>query len=269
MTLPRAALAGFAMFVGLASAHPFSDDHGDAAPEATPVQPGAAPLAAAIEIDVDRDWFSFTVVPGAAYRIAVTASNIWDTTLELRAPDGETVLAMTNSARSAAPATSEIVWTNPGAAGSYALGVGGHLEFTTGSYALAVTPLNIADADGDGLPDAWETLHFGGLQEGAAGDRDGDALPNLSEFLAMTDPTNRNSHLAVSRIGASADGIHVQWTAAPYGLYRLASSPGAAGGGWSVVGTNYFASPVPGVAMSVDPAAGGASQRVYRIELAY
>jgi hypothetical protein len=50
-----------------------------------------------------------------------------------------------------------------------------------------------ADADGDGLPDDWETAngldpHNGQGNDGPNGDPDGDGVNNLNEYLAGTDP---------------------------------------------------------------------------------
>lgn len=48
---------------------------------------------------------------------------------------------------------------------------------------------NRTDQDADCLPDAWETRHFGGIiQQGAAGDPDGDGCSNRCEYLHGTDP---------------------------------------------------------------------------------
>ncbi|MBI3879744.1 MAG: hypothetical protein HY301_06730 [Verrucomicrobia bacterium] len=45
------------------------------------------------------------------------------------------------------------------------------------------------DEDADGLPDAWEILHFGNTtSQNGAGDPDGDGLTNLQEYLLGTDP---------------------------------------------------------------------------------
>lgn len=55
-----------------------------------------------------------------------------------------------------------------------------------------------ADADGDGLPDAWEFLHFDDLVTAdAQTDDDGDGTSNLQEFIADTNPGDRASLLRV------------------------------------------------------------------------
>jgi len=63
-----------------------------------------------------------------------------------------------------------------------------------------------ADSDGDGLPDTWESLYFGGItaQDGS-GDPDGDGLTNAQEFTAGTDPT-----LPDTDIDGMPDGWEVQ-----------------------------------------------------------
>ena len=50
-----------------------------------------------------------------------------------------------------------------------------------------------ADTDGDGLPDAWEYIHFGNLDQDGTGDPDGDGEDNFSEYKSNTIPTNVNS----------------------------------------------------------------------------
>ena len=45
------------------------------------------------------------------------------------------------------------------------------------------------DSDGDGLPDWWEMLYFGNLNQGANDDPDGDGITNLQEYLEGRNPT--------------------------------------------------------------------------------
>ncbi|WP_038161196.1 Ig-like domain-containing protein, partial [Verrucomicrobium sp. BvORR106] len=49
------------------------------------------------------------------------------------------------------------------------------------------------DTDSDGLSDAWETAHFGGLSQTGTGDGDGDGLNNLGEAAHGTDPGQTDS----------------------------------------------------------------------------
>lgn len=50
-----------------------------------------------------------------------------------------------------------------------------------------------ADTDADGLPDDWETEHFGDLSQDGTSDFDQDGLTNAEEFEANTDPVVEDS----------------------------------------------------------------------------
>ena len=65
-----------------------------------------------------------------------------------------------------------------------------------------------ADGDGDGMPDAWERIHFAGTGQPMGGpldDWDGDRMPNREEYLAGTIPTNRKSLLRFERMSMLSD----------------------------------------------------------------
>ena len=57
------------------------------------------------------------------------------------------------------------------------------------------------DADQDGIPDAWEMATFGGLSRNGAGDRYGDGLSDLQEYLHGTNP----------KLGRLGRGWHARW----------------------------------------------------------
>jgi hypothetical protein len=63
-----------------------------------------------------------------------------------------------------------------------------HDSFTT--YGTVVSGGPFVDADGNGLPDAWEVHHFGASGIDEDGHGDADSMDNRSEYVAGTDPTN-------------------------------------------------------------------------------
>ncbi len=62
------------------------------------------------------------------------------------------------------------------------------LGSVTSNGAVLTVNSSSSDTDGDGLPDAWETQHFGNLSATAGGDPDSDGLTNLQELGSGTNP---------------------------------------------------------------------------------
>ena len=103
-----------------------------------------------------------------------------------------------------------------------------------------------ADTDRDGLPDAWEREHFGGLSapDGERSDDwDSDGLLNGGEFTAGTDPTNGAACFAVGIEGSGGDRVvsffAVEATGSSYAgltrLYSLESLTNLLDGSWTGV----------------------------------
>ncbi|MFC1462786.1 right-handed parallel beta-helix repeat-containing protein [Verrucomicrobiota bacterium] len=68
------------------------------------------------------------------------------------------------------------------------------------------------DADGDFVPDDWETIYFGGLDvSDGVSHQDVDGVCDRDEFVAGTDPTNATSCFAVTDM-TSRDGTNVVLT---------------------------------------------------------
>ena len=92
--------------------------------------------------------------------------------------------------------------------------------------AVASQPLLVlADANTNGLPDAWESAQWPlGGSGGGAGDPDGDGFSNFDEWLAGTEPTNRASAFAFDRVAGATGAVDVGWAARGGRGYRLLES---------------------------------------------
>ncbi len=84
-------------------------------------------------------------------------------------------------------------------------------------YATSTNLSPDLDADGDGLPNAWEQAH--GLDPlsvldaaGAAGDPDGDGQNNLAEYRAGTDPQSAASGFRLLSAKVSGQNVRLDWT---------------------------------------------------------
>ncbi len=107
---------------------------------------------------------------------------------------------------------------------------------------LSITTTNISanlDADGDGLPNSWETgfglSPFSDVgNDGANGDSDGDGFTNLQEYLTGTDPTNSVSAFRITAIARQVNtNILVTWTMGSGKTNALERSPGTPAGSYS------------------------------------
>ena len=125
-------------------------------------------------------------------------------------------------------------------------------NWISGASAEMPSMLNVAnpaggpDGDGDGLPDAWETLNFGSTTNGAAGDVDGDGFSNLDEYISDTQPTNGVSYLEVNNL-SNAAARALFFLAASNRVYDLQTAPYAGYTGvWNslLVLTSQVAGPV-------------------------
>ncbi len=84
---------------------------------------------------------------------------------------------------------------------------------------MNLTVLAPPDANGNGLPDAWEAAY--GLSD-PDGDADGDGQSNLAECLANTNPTNAASVLQITDLLRWTNGnVSLAWPTIGHTRYRI------------------------------------------------
>jgi len=88
-----------------------------------------------------------------------------------------------------------------------------------GDSAVVYLRLLGPDTDGDAMPDWWEQLYFQTLARTGTNNFDSDALTDLEEWIALSNPTNATDAFAVSIIGGGV----LEWPAASGRLYFLDS----------------------------------------------
>lgn len=122
-------------------------------------------------------------------------------------------------------------------AGYYALILANMLtNFSQGSTFTNVFINVLADSNGNGLPDAWETAYFGsptGADRNA--DTDGDGMINGAEYTAGTNPTDASSYLKVETI-VPTGGARVSFNAVSNHSYTVEYRDGIDAGVWNRLG---------------------------------
>lgn len=117
-----------------------------------------------------------------------------------------------------------------------------------------------AGASWGGIPQEWMSAYFGGdifAWPSPNADSDGDGASNKDEFMAGTDPTDKNSILRQS-LDSTPQGFFLKWNTQPGLIYQVQTS--ADMGPWSNVGGPRFA---PGYVDSLYVGTGSSSY--YRI----
>jgi hypothetical protein len=100
------------------------------------------------------------------------------------------------------------------------------------------------DSNENGMDDAWEINYFGSNGGIPDADNDGDGLSNLGEYLAGTDPTDRNSALRFVHVYRHpSSGVVMEWASIEGRSYIVERSPTLLDSIWTQLSSNITAVP--------------------------
>ena len=110
-------------------------------------------------------------------------------------------------------------------------------DWDGGLFVVDATRLGGLDADGDRLPDTWETLN--GLDptdpSDASQDSDGDLATNLQEFLAGTDPQRQTDVLRILSTKKVGGNLTLTFPSVQGQTYRVERNSRLATNSWLVL----------------------------------
>ncbi|HEY0550454.1 MAG TPA: thrombospondin type 3 repeat-containing protein, partial [Verrucomicrobiae bacterium] len=131
-----------------------------------------------------------------------------------------------------------------------------------GDRLLLIRTMLRNDADGDSLPDAWETQYLGGIAANPNADDDGDGASNIAEYYAGTNPSSAASVLRVAANQTGSDTL--SFTAGAQRLYAVECSVSLPATNWFVV-TNGVTGTGSTFSVTLPPPTN--STRFYRVRL--
>ena len=93
------------------------------------------------------------------------------------------------------------------------------------------------DQEWNNLDDAWETNYFGRSGISSTNDADGDGVSNANEFIAGTNPTNRQDVLTITNVARlTSQTARLSWPGHLGRTYRV-DRASALAGPWATIGT--------------------------------
>jgi hypothetical protein len=142
------------------------------------------------------------------------------------------------------------------------------VAYSSGSWLVLVRSQLITDTDLDGMPDAWERIHFPGLDPASIApgdDPDGDGFTSLAEWQAGTNPHDPDSSLRLGPARLDGGDAVLRFATVAGRRYSVQASANP-NGGWLTIAQDIIGT--GGNIFLNDPAVVSAPHRFYRLMLA-
>jgi hypothetical protein len=124
------------------------------------------------------------------------------------------------------------------------------------------------DANGSGLPVAWELENFGTTNLNPYADPNGNGKTLLQDYVAGTNPTVPNSDLHITSVSANAVGstATLTWTSVSSRLYYVEELTNLTTGAWATNVTLGVVSPDTGLTTTRSVSDTAAPKRFFRVQ---
>jgi hypothetical protein len=175
----------------------------------------SAPAIIAIPVGISLQPVSQEIIQGGTATFSVVVTGTPPIAFRWRRGGATTNFAVLNSQ------TSFLTIPDAQLSGLYSVAVSNVVN-APGELSAFATLTIVPDSDHDGLPDTYETERGFNPNDPSDGsvDSDGDAVSNVMEYQAGTDPQQAGSYLKVDRVLAGT-GALVEFTTAPGKTYTV------------------------------------------------